>query len=52
MSKEKMKPTPLPKNVLKLLKDVYEFITRSNKIDWYDEVTSRVYKTIKKYEHL
>jgi len=33
---------------LKLLQDIYEVLIESNKIDFDDRVTSRLYKVIKK----
>ena len=35
---------------LKLLKDIYELLCESSKIDWEDRVTTRLRKTIEKNE--
>ncbi len=33
---------------VKLIRDIYDLITSSNKIDWDDSVTTRLYKVLKK----
>lgn len=33
---------------VKLIKDIYDLITESHKIDWDDRVTTRLYKVLKK----
>ena len=42
MSKKKIEVS------IKLLKDIYDLITESGKIDWDDHITTRLYKVLKK----